>query len=127
MGSRVLVILQGLVTTKQEMRVPVDENLQNLPLPGPVSTRIRLNAYNTVDKLRTADANRFYTSERPTCDPALYGRSRRSRRRKREDDDPMRVEWLSTRDGHGVQEDRGPLAGVEDASGQQLGWAYDSN
>lgn len=26
-----------------------------------------------------------------------------------------------------MQEDRGPLAGVEDASGQQLGWAYDSN
>jgi len=109
------------------MRDP-DENIQNIAPSGQISTRTRLNAWNTVEKLRDADANRFYTSERPVVDPMFYG-SRRSRRKNRSKKDPMQVEWLSTRGGQGVQADRDPLKEMpnEGAGPGQLGWTYDGD
>jgi len=108
----------------------VPDDTQNIPPPGPMSSRTRAHAWNTVEKLRDADANRFYTEPRPSCDPSVYKTFRRSRRQSRKRVvDPTRVEWLTTRHGNGVEMERPPLAepGGDNNTAQNLGWTYDGD
>merc|ERR1711862_866131 len=95
--------------------------------PSETSQRIRQDAWDTVPKLRNADALLHYTMP-PPCLPPSPNRRRSQKHRRRKQDSGMRVDWLSSKNGTAPSTGlHYPLGGADaDADvGCKLGWMSD--
>merc|ERR1712196_577535 len=91
--SGAVIIQPGGLGTQSGLAVEAFP-VQQVNAPGAISQRTRNHAWNTVEKLRDADAIRMYSSHNFSGT-----RSKRLGARRGRENDAMQVEWMSSRNG----------------------------